>query len=502
MNLAILIGVSDYNGANDLPACKNDVALVRSILGHSDKFGDILLIEDDTASATIKSKLSGHIKTYKNGEHIEELFFYFTGHGDVFGDEFFFIPSDFDPKKKQQTGLSNGELDTMLRALSPALTIKIVDACHSGVSYIKKPDAMAKALNSSKEQFTKCYFMFSSQKFESSFQDAQLSDFTKSFAQAIVNHKGTEIRYKDIADAVADAFTTQGDQTPTFIVQADLIETFCNISSAMREEAARLLGLGIPAGVDVVGNESKGKPNAPVDIVALIKQDAQRYRSKEETLNTLQTIRDIVAKHQPAMEIGQLYERDVQALENMEIPNPVLIAKWLRHHKHEYFVELTRKTERYDDYELVPRNASNSLELAALSLQSHLGIIPYEKRKVTKTRQVLDGFVQSVQAPYSCIRIDLRPTLENLTSWTAFVVPIFSKVAVRFFYCFTPLKEKTWGIWEMPSEVAWQSDEAEMKGKAVETAVKDILSDFDRAVLTPWLDKYRSTDEQRSTDTD
>lgn len=130
---------------------------------------------------------------------------------------------------------------------------------------------------------------------------------------------------------------------------------------------------------------------------------------------------------------------------------------------------------------------------------------PFERKKVTKTKQVLTGFVHSVEIPYRGIRIDLRPTLENLTSWSAFFVPIFSKVVVRFFYCFTALKEKTWGIWVMPSEVAWQTTEVEMKGEAVDAAVKRILSGFDLfdlAVLTPLLDKYRPTDEQPSTEKD
>lgn len=110
------------------------------LLRHTNKFPNALELRKDTSSAEVKTQLAQFISKFKN-QPIEELFFYFSGHGDLFKDDFYFLFSDFDEKRRNQTSLTNDELDSMLKTLSPKLMIKVVDACHAGVAYVKEPDA-------------------------------------------------------------------------------------------------------------------------------------------------------------------------------------------------------------------------------------------------------------------------------------------------------------------------------------------------------------------------
>lgn len=329
MNLAILIGVSGYADPGDnLPGCKNDIELIESILRNSNKFSDTLKICEGTSSAAIKSKLSEFVTRHKkSGEAVEELFFYYTGHGDTHKDDFYYLPSDFDPSKRQQTGLSNAEVDTMLRSLGPHLTAKIIDACHSGVTYIKQKDAIDKVLQASKSAFKKCYFMFSSQKEEASYQSGHLSDFSKAFALSIHEHKDAQIRYKDILDFISDSFASTGDQTPAFVVQADLVEAFCDITPTMRSDVARLVGLSAEVEVE----RKTGRTHRPsLDLVSAVKEEAKKYCSKEECLAVLGHISTHVGSWPAVPEVSQLFDHEVVLLDKPDVPNQTAIGKWLK----------------------------------------------------------------------------------------------------------------------------------------------------------------------------
>jgi Caspase domain len=190
MNVAILIGVTSYSRpVTDLPACAHDVQLMSQLIRHTNRFPDTLELGKNTSSAEVKTQLAQFVSKFK-GQKVDELFFYYSGHGDLFKDDFYFLFSDFDEKRRNQTSLTNNELDSMLKTLAPKLIVKVVDACHAGVAYVKEPDALAKQLQATQASFSNCYFMFSSQSSQSSFQDSKLSDFTESFVEACSTFTG------------------------------------------------------------------------------------------------------------------------------------------------------------------------------------------------------------------------------------------------------------------------------------------------------------------------
>ncbi len=160
MNLAIVIGVAAYKKpVTDLPACMRDVDLVSQLLRYTNKFPNMLELGKNTSSAEIKTQLAQFITKFRD-EPVDELFFYYSGHGDLYKDDFYFLLSDFDEKRRNQTSLTNDELDSMLRTVSPKLVVKVVDACHAGVSYVKEPDALAKQLQTSKGSFKLLLYVF------------------------------------------------------------------------------------------------------------------------------------------------------------------------------------------------------------------------------------------------------------------------------------------------------------------------------------------------------
>ncbi len=241
MNVAIVVAASQYSGAvSSLPACRNDADAMTALLRAEARFDDVLVVVENTTASTVKQKVVEFVARHKSTS-IDEVLFYFSGHGEFVGTEFYYLLSDYDPKRRSRTSFENSEIDNLLRALSPRLAIKIVDACTSGVTYIKEPGALEAYLKGTQATFKSCYFMFSSHLDQSSYADADLSHFTRSLASAVLTHPGPSIRYKDLIDYISDTFEANSQQKPFFVAQADFTDQFCGISDTLRADLRRLL---------------------------------------------------------------------------------------------------------------------------------------------------------------------------------------------------------------------------------------------------------------------
>ena len=121
MNLAIIIAVSKHTNPNlDRPACANDGRLVANIIKQTRKFDQYIVIDHDTTRASVKKQLEEFISQH-HGEAIDELFLFYSGHGDVLNNEFCFVMSDYNDQQPSKTSLKLSELDALLMRLCPAL---------------------------------------------------------------------------------------------------------------------------------------------------------------------------------------------------------------------------------------------------------------------------------------------------------------------------------------------------------------------------------------------
>ncbi|MFH3653755.1 caspase family protein [Acinetobacter nosocomialis] len=240
-NLAILIGVADYQYINKLSPCDRDVDLISNILDISGKYQDILLLDRSPISSIAKDQIAEFVRLHQEDD-IDEIFIYYTGHGARIKDDFFYLFADFNEQRLEQTSLRNSEFDAMLKSLKPKLTVKVIDACQAGTEYIKSNQELQLIFDkSSKESFNKAYFLFSSSSVESSVALQDFSVFTKSFAKSLLSVEGQNIRYRDVMAYISDDPNVKKHQTPLFIQQADNTEIFINISEEIIEVVSNLL---------------------------------------------------------------------------------------------------------------------------------------------------------------------------------------------------------------------------------------------------------------------
>lgn len=91
--LAIVVAVDAYsNSSNNLPGCAQDGAAMVEVLKHTSRFDEILFLSGavETASNHLKARISEFADKYRSNS-IEEIIFYFSGHGEFHGGEFRYV---------------------------------------------------------------------------------------------------------------------------------------------------------------------------------------------------------------------------------------------------------------------------------------------------------------------------------------------------------------------------------------------------------------------------
>jgi len=338
--IALLIGVADYLNEENLPACEHDLSIVSELLRGSKSYDEIAVIGGSPKSAEAKEQITAFVRK-NEGEDVEEVFFYYTGHGTRRGEDFAFLFSDFEDTKREQTSLRNSEIDAMLKALTPDLVVKVVGACQAGTEYVKSDCNLKDVFSkSAKNSFNKVYFLFSSSSTEPSIAYSDLSVFTKSFSECIVKNRGRELRYRDLMAYIADDLGVTKHQTPLFIQQANNIEVFFTVSEELATTVEKILSTkkhpkpAVPEESLAVGGASTRESA----LLAKVKAAAKDYCSKEEALAVLGRMTALPAEFNWGPALREIYQIESK-LENefYTVSGMDGLAKWLLKSEEPYF---------------------------------------------------------------------------------------------------------------------------------------------------------------------
>jgi len=472
MNIAIVISVSEYTDSqNNLLGCKKDADSIYNILNKTGKYDQILYLYEKLSSAKVKEKFTDFIGEHKT-KKIDELFFYFTGHGEFQNEEFYYILSDYTPDKRKQTSLQNEEVDSLFKTLKPDLCIKVIDACQSGKAYIKESGVVAKYFQKTIDRYNRCYFLNSSLKDQSSFQSDVISDFTLSLIKSIKEHDTSEIRYKDIIDYISDEFEGNTSQTPFFIVQADYTEKFCLINEPLKEY---LENLDLSSVRDVKGKEEG------VSLLEKVKKQASQYFTKEEAIQFINELRTEIEDFTLPDDLREIFELTILFQDNYDgIIQNNIIGKWLDDNPHEFFAKSSHIRERKDRF-------TNPFGRFSNVLGNIYNDAEYE--------WVRNGFEIEVEVPYKTIVININSKFPNVDSYTCRIVYILSKRLIRFFYFITNFESKNWDERKLNFKIEWSSAEYKLSEKVnVLEGVKNIFDQLIERVRKDLKDKFDKQD--------
>jgi hypothetical protein len=473
INVAIVISVSYYSGElASLPGCVVDGSAMNDLVSATKRYSQVLSLTSSEGSAIIKDRVSSFIEGIRD-EAVDELLFYFTGHGSYYEDEFYYALSDYRSSRRQTTSLTNSELDGLIRSVNPALFIKIVDACQSGVAYIKGRDDLESFIKGRNNGFNRLYFMFSSSTQQSSYQSRQISDFTEALIESVASHQGDRIRYTDLISYVSDKFEGTSRQTPFFVTQADYTEVFCNVDDIVREAMKRHLSTG-PSDL----HAAQGKSG----VVDRVRTKALEFGTAEDAAAALDCIKTAVETHQFRNELSDLYESVVSAPADYP-PLSAEIGKWLSDLKavEPVFAKSTTRKEEYQTR--IPKTG----EMSALLKLSTI----YQTRdnddlykEVTRTRVVVTGYEETAGLTYKYVELNLLPLANSIGPERAYVSVLASRRSIFLFYRFVSFEYSGWSDVRIKHSTSWQFEESPLKDTGrIQEAVRRILADFEAQIF-------------------
>lgn len=435
MDLAIVLGQSEYNEQLELPACKNDLFAIKKVLDATKKYQEILFLDDTYKNRDdIQNSITTFIDKYKN-ETISECFFYFTGHGKVDELGFYYLCNDYEEMNYPQGMIPNKDIDDIIRKLSPKVYVKVIDACHSGIEYIKSVDEPNYNIDTNKEEFESCYFLFSCKKEQNSYipQNEKFSTFTKSFITALKNERGNSIRYTNIISYLANAFKDDKRQRPIFITQG----TFSDIFYAKNTEVEEILSsiFELPDLLPVSENEIK------TSLLELIKQDSKRYLKFSEVEQIFNDIKKHLEELNLENELSNIFNKEIESVNTYEeIPNISSIAEWVNDINENLFVDVHKKRVEYQ------APATNSL--FGINYDELLSPFAYSPKKnektVTRVRYDPDYISSKLSLPYCGIYITLISKFPNILNSSYCFVPVLSRTNIFLFSTKIDFERKNW----------------------------------------------------------
>ena len=355
---AILIGNTQYQSLQDLPCCQNDVEAMKELLAATAKFPTISVITD-AAADDMKEGIRAVVDV---GTAIDELFFYFTGHGYQHEDDFFLCATDFHRSNPNSTGLSTDELHVLLREASADLVVKVIDSCNSGKLLVKADSSF----QAPQAKFNNLIQISSCRENQDSLAGEPLSVFTGKFREAALRKPDGPVYYMDIVNSLRDTFIQNNEQTPFFVFQVTGRETF--VDDAHRLDALRNQVMA-NAHVSAVAESGQQPPAAP-GIRQLLEVAEQGVATPERIEAFVDGFFDTLIREVSDDEFSQFYDLDV--VEHSDFIEPTAEG---------FIIRLLSRQERFDEFVTASiKKERVQGRLGLLGTAGLLGMFPGDQR--------------------------------------------------------------------------------------------------------------------------
>jgi len=483
LNVAILIGISDYGSQSiNLPQCENDVSLARDIITRTKNPRHMLHISGRSTGQEATDKIIDFFRDIKEKEEkIDELFFYFTGHGIAHeknnGEiESRLVFSDYAPSRINQTTIPSEFIDNLARSLSPSAYVKIIDSCYSGSKIIKgNIEQREKFLNElSKDEkhysqigFNSVYVMASSRNDQVSFANSKFSDFSESLFVSLSELPG-DIKYRHIVNRLADDFTSK-EQRPVFVTQGSLDEGFGVISKDLKEHIYKMLTAEEPTVVTANKGSSSDDEKLLRELAARIKQKTStKLFSKDDFYDFLKLVNE--KTHTFLDLLSPFYTVEIDASEKQIVPNEKFIGDWLKSNTHSYFARVRYKKPDSNVGETVASRLLN-----ATLLRSEQNTKPASTSSTSEPQPIIGftpvGMIDDAHEENSRVReIRLTPKdeMKVLDSILIHIVIINSQEKIAIFTSIEACPLIDWGKYSAPKCPMWKIHEIKSANKRTE----------------------------------
>ena len=333
------------------------------------------------------------------------------------------------------------------RSIQPKLYCKIIDACRSAVSYIKEPDALRRIFEKNGESFQSCCFFFSSQQDQSSFADKELSHFTRAIIESIVSYPEDSIGYNDLASALADHFRSNAEQTPYFVHQGNFTQVFLDISPRIRD----LLGSVVGKKESDARSDQSERPTASLE--ERVRSDAQRYLTREEAVEFLDSLRDSLQKQNTFRgEAKDLYDCKLEESYDISV-GETDIATWLSRRGGSSFFAEVEYCSYYTD---VFGNELESDEVESIRIRAGTaGFAINRSWRLYRQKKRVCGLYLLETGSWEVLRLIAWPRYSNVPKWELQLSYVIGPKAIVVFGAITRFRRSKWDSYEATGRTDW-----------------------------------------------
>ena len=474
MRIAILMGITYESNPylDTLPACKNDLNIIKKIIDATNLYEEKLILNDDfpTAYNAMETMTEFIENIEKKSVSVDEVFVYYSGHGGFNNDEFYYAWNDYSSKNPNTTSLLSSQVDELLRRLKAKLTVKFIDACQSGLPYIK--DIITPT-------FQDCFFCFSCRKEQTSVCTEKNSVFTYSIIEAIKNClNNPKIRYRDIKNYIADKFNSENTensvQNPYFCSQGKDTDIFCEVTENLKTIVNEFF---LSPNIIQSNHDSdcKDSSNQDLNYIDIIEKLDSKFITNESlkdlSENLLKTISSITLKK----ELNQLKFTKLITSDKIttNIPCYKSLCKFVDENCSEYFTEIT-----YDHQtRTVKKRKHNTLwDLGAtLALLGSYGTNESDYEWGEEPIKIPQSFYIRNGLSYDYISFKIQSRCKCITNKEVIFVPFYNNTNIYLVY--SQIDYDYIGIEETgPISTKWKGKECNFDNLI--DIVKEIIEDF------------------------
>jgi len=513
INVAILIGISDYGSSTvNLPQCENDVSLASEIINKLKKPRYILSISGKSSGQEATDKVIKFFSEMKEKEEkVDELIFYFTGHGlahEKNGGEIEsrLVFSDYSPSRINQTTISSEFIDELSRSLSPDTYVKIIDSCYSGSKLIKgnieQREKFLSELSKDKSHYTEAgfnnvYVMASSRSDQVSFANSKFSDFSEALFLSLCDLPD-DVKYRHVVNRLADDFSTK-EQRPIFVTQGSLDEGFGIIPQELRDIIYEKLSSDASGTAENVKNKSD-------ETAALLNDLAEKIKEKTATKlfnrNYFNDFLNIVQEKTTSLvdALSPFYEVVIDSSENQILPNEKVIGEWIKNNNHSYFARVRYKKQEIESNETIT-NRPLVRGMSGLEINGKAS----EETKINR-EQVVIGFIpvgmddnaEAKNSRVKEVRLIPKEEMRVLDSILIHIAIINSQERIALFTSIEACPLIDWDRYSSPKCPSWKIHEIKsaMKPEDISIELDSIFENM--KIVSIALIKSKSIDQEKN----
>lgn len=461
VNLGIFIGVSQYESPayEALPACDKDVELMHAVAIDIKKFDKAIILKNEKSSI-IKDQIISLIEEYK-GRKINEIVFYFSGHGERVEEQYYYVLNDFQEQRKNSTGLSEDYLDGLIREAKPRVFTKIIDACFSGTKYIKDSRENKERIlqkQAGKLELENIYYFFSSRDNQVSYADRKgMSYFTDQLISCILDQE-RDVRYIDLSKELADAFSADSDtQQPIFVMQGSYLDGFGKITTQQISQLMNKIGVKTETATVPEKSDEKNESHSLAEKLKFIAARSSSICFDEKTIESLLGgFQDSLEKSIPKY-VKDAFNLNVENSSVKFVPNKEQIGDWLSK-KNNLFASQTYssrvviKKEYVKPEKIIVKKKNEYIDdllgLSSRRMESFFSRKHQEEELVLKdvktNESYISGFEYTSYYENNIFKIELNPKLQLLPKVSLWVVFIYSDKEFYAHYSHDILQKKSW----------------------------------------------------------